>query len=181
MSSNFISNENSGKGEWIPLSLAAKLTPYSAEYLSLLARRKKLPAKKIDNVWYTTKSILQDYMHRQMLRSQIQGGSNDVDIDEERLKKTLYGATGIIRPKDEMPKEFVDGLPAGHKFSLTPLSEAGKFKITEDNSGKSFIDRELSDISKTLNALTSKFESFFKKDNNYIIKSNIVGDRCYPQ
>ena len=63
--------------EWIPLALAARLTPYSPEYLSLLARKKKLPAKKIENVWYTTSAILDDYMHRQMVRTQAQNGSID--------------------------------------------------------------------------------------------------------
>ncbi|MFZ2049017.1 MAG: hypothetical protein WAV25_01845, partial [Minisyncoccia bacterium] len=57
------------------MSEAAALTPYSSEYLSLLARRGKLSAKKIDGVWYTTKSILDDYMKRQMMRAQIQNGN----------------------------------------------------------------------------------------------------------
>ncbi len=61
--------------KWIPMAEASGLTPYSSEYLSLLARKGKLTAKKIDGVWYTTKSILDDYMKRQMIRAQIQNGS----------------------------------------------------------------------------------------------------------
>lgn len=56
------------------MSEAAPLTPYSAEYLSLLARKRKLSAKKVGNAWYTTKAILDEYMNRQMIRSQIQNG-----------------------------------------------------------------------------------------------------------
>lgn len=54
---------------------ASPLTPYSSEYLSLLARKGKLPSKKIQNTWYTTKSAVEDYMQKQMLRSQIQNGN----------------------------------------------------------------------------------------------------------
>ncbi|MDB5194325.1 MAG: hypothetical protein JWN50_339 [Parcubacteria group bacterium] len=57
------------------MSEAAKLTPYSAEYLSLLARKGKLASKKVDNTWYTTKSVLEDYMQKQMMRAQMLGGS----------------------------------------------------------------------------------------------------------
>ena len=53
---------------------ASALVPYSAEYLSLLARKKKLSAKKVGKTWYTTKAILDEYMKRQMMRNQIQNG-----------------------------------------------------------------------------------------------------------
>ncbi len=56
------------------MSDAAKFTPYSAEYLSLLARKRKLPAKKIGKTWFTTKTALNDYMQRQMIRTNVQNG-----------------------------------------------------------------------------------------------------------
>jgi trimeric autotransporter adhesin len=59
---------------WLSMSEASKLTPYSAEYLSLLARKGKLASKKIDNTWYTTKAILDEYMRKQMLRAQVLRG-----------------------------------------------------------------------------------------------------------
>ena len=40
--------------EWIPLREAAKGTPYSQEYLSLLARKGRLEAIKRGRVWHTT-------------------------------------------------------------------------------------------------------------------------------
>jgi len=40
--------------EWIPLRQAARSTPYSQEYLSLLARRGRLEAIKRGRVWHTT-------------------------------------------------------------------------------------------------------------------------------
>ncbi|MEX2013866.1 MAG: hypothetical protein WD896_00745, partial [Parcubacteria group bacterium] len=60
---------------WLSMSEAAGHTPYSAEYLSLLARKKKLSSKKIGNAWYTTKPVLDDYMKKQMIRTQVQNGN----------------------------------------------------------------------------------------------------------
>jgi len=64
-----------GADKWLSMSEAALLVPYSAEYLSLLARRGKLVSKKIGNTWYTTKTALEDYMKRQMVRTQVQNGN----------------------------------------------------------------------------------------------------------
>lgn len=47
--------------EWIPLREAAEGTPYSQEYLSLLARLGRLEATKIGRVWHTTRRALRDY------------------------------------------------------------------------------------------------------------------------
>ena len=47
--------------EWIPLREAASGTPYSQEYLSLLARTGKIDAVKRDRAWYTTRSALEAY------------------------------------------------------------------------------------------------------------------------
>lgn len=78
MNSNFnqnLNNQTNGDGyRWLTMSEASRLTPYSAEYLSLLARKKKLLSKKIGKTWYTTKPALDDYMHRQMIRANIQNG-----------------------------------------------------------------------------------------------------------
>jgi Fic family protein len=47
--------------EWIPLREAAEGTPYSQEYLSLLARTGKIEAIKRGRVWYTTRQVVEDY------------------------------------------------------------------------------------------------------------------------
>ena len=47
---------------WIPLREAAALTPYSQEYLSLLARRGRLEAIKRNRAWHTTRRALSDYL-----------------------------------------------------------------------------------------------------------------------
>ncbi|MFQ5648235.1 MAG: Fic family protein [Candidatus Aenigmatarchaeota archaeon] len=47
--------------ELIPLSMLARETPYSHEYLSLLARRGKLPAVKMNGVWHSSRERLRKY------------------------------------------------------------------------------------------------------------------------
>ncbi len=47
--------------EWIPLRDAARGTPYSQEYLSLLARKGRLEAVKRGRVWYTTRRAVAAY------------------------------------------------------------------------------------------------------------------------
>ena len=47
--------------EWIPLREAAQGTPYSQEYLSLLARNGRLEAVKRGRIWYTTRQAVIDY------------------------------------------------------------------------------------------------------------------------
>src|SRR3989344_3077791 len=72
---------------WLSMSEAALLTPYSAEYLSLLARKKKIASKKIGNAWYTTKEVLDAYMKRQMARTELaNGGAESV---REMVKSAL--------------------------------------------------------------------------------------------
>src|SRR3989344_5495495 len=50
---------------YITLAEAAEGTPYSQEYLSLLARKGKLPAQKIGRNWYTTRKVVLDYIETQ--------------------------------------------------------------------------------------------------------------------
>jgi hypothetical protein len=49
------------KDTWLPLRLAAEGTPFSQEYLSLLARTGRLEAVKRGRVWYTTRKAIDAY------------------------------------------------------------------------------------------------------------------------
>src|ERR1035437_6897090 len=57
--------------QWISIQEAAHHAPYSQEYLSLLARRGKIFAKKIGRNWYTTHEALERYISEQALLSPI--------------------------------------------------------------------------------------------------------------
>lgn len=48
--------------EWLPLREAAEGTPYSQEYLSLLARTDRLEALKKGRNWYTTRRAVKTYI-----------------------------------------------------------------------------------------------------------------------
>jgi Fic family protein len=52
----------SPEDEWIRLAEAAKGTPYSQEYLSLLARKGRLEAIKRGRIWYTTRRAVVAYL-----------------------------------------------------------------------------------------------------------------------
>lgn len=56
--------------ELISIAEAAKLTPYSAEYLSLLARQGRLPAIKIARNWLTTRKAVLWYLEKQRQKHQ---------------------------------------------------------------------------------------------------------------
>jgi hypothetical protein len=54
----------------ISLSQASKFTPYSIEYLSLLARKGKLKAVKVSRDWLTTEEAVLAYVRQQQLKHQ---------------------------------------------------------------------------------------------------------------
>ena len=53
---------------YIALAEAVKNSPYSQEYLSLLARQGKLQAKKFGRNWYITQTALDDYLTNQGIK-----------------------------------------------------------------------------------------------------------------
>ncbi len=53
------------KHGYISLQEASKILPYSQEYISLLARRGKIHAKKFGRNWYTTKDAGEEYLKKQ--------------------------------------------------------------------------------------------------------------------
>jgi hypothetical protein len=52
-------------GDLLSIAQASKQTPYSAEYLSFLARKGKLPAIKIARNWLTTREAVLSYVAKQ--------------------------------------------------------------------------------------------------------------------
>ena len=54
--------KTSKNAEWISLAQAAQGTPYSQEYLSLLARMGRIEAVKQGRNWVTTREAIQNYM-----------------------------------------------------------------------------------------------------------------------
>ncbi|MFH1065261.1 MAG: Fic family protein [Nanoarchaeota archaeon] len=57
-------SKSTRKNEFLPLSVLAKETRFSQEYLSLLARRGVIPATKLNNVWHTSREDLEKYLSK---------------------------------------------------------------------------------------------------------------------
>jgi Fic family protein len=53
---------------WIPLAVAAQGTPYTAEYLGLLARLGRINAKKQGHIWVTTQAAITSYQKQKYRR-----------------------------------------------------------------------------------------------------------------
>jgi len=112
-------NKNSELSESKPVSLtyislgeASQFCPYSQEYLSLLARKGRIKAEKIDGVWYTTPEAVKDYVAKQAELSE------EVYVrKQEGLRKTLPEAEYPYAPRapqaperSEAPKEEGRGI-----------------------------------------------------------------------
>ena len=61
---------SSSELELLSLKEAAEISPYSADYLNLLARKGKLKARKIGRDWLITKADLLEYLKHQHIESQ---------------------------------------------------------------------------------------------------------------
>ncbi|MFA5877643.1 MAG: hypothetical protein WC880_04790, partial [Candidatus Paceibacterota bacterium] len=81
-----ILSSNTSMDAWLPLSQVAKFSPYDSEYLSLLARKEKLTAKKVDGIWFTTRAALTAYA----LESEQKQEKN-----KERLRNILSSKTEV--------------------------------------------------------------------------------------
>ena len=60
-------NQEKVEPGYIKLIKAAEFSPYSQEYLSLLARKGKIHARKFGRNWYTTLEDLREYINSQGL------------------------------------------------------------------------------------------------------------------
>lgn len=60
----------SDPSQLISMSQAAETSPYSAEYLSLLSRKGRLPAIKISRDWLTTRQAVLSYVEEQHKKHQ---------------------------------------------------------------------------------------------------------------
>lgn len=73
---------------WIPLREAAEGTPYSQEYLSLLARTGRIEAVKRGRVWCTSRRVVAAY------RASVEGRGGAVDIGHAKTDRSKMGVRG---------------------------------------------------------------------------------------
>lgn len=100
---------NFASGKLISISEAAQNTPYTAEYLTLLARKGKLKAVKISRDWLTTREAVLEYVrdqaikHKKMLNSleSVHFGPSAgplVKMTAARVRTKKDSGIGIIPP-----------------------------------------------------------------------------------
>lgn len=85
-------------GRLISISEAARHTPYSGEYLSLLARKGRLKAVKISRDWLTTREAVLEYVEKQAIKHQkilsslksVSFGGGIMKVTELEADRALY-------------------------------------------------------------------------------------------
>lgn len=55
-------------GKLVSIAVVAQQTPYSPEYLSLLARKGRIPAIKLTRDWLTTPQAVSSYVKKQKIK-----------------------------------------------------------------------------------------------------------------
>ncbi|MFH1867271.1 MAG: hypothetical protein ABIJ81_04290, partial [Patescibacteria group bacterium] len=111
----------------ISLSKAASLTPYSQEYISLLARKGKLLAWKKGRNWFTTNQAVSDYLTKQAKEAQA-----------EYKKKTAFtpeiAKTEPEIPAKELIKAFGDKIDSkleGFRKEFAPVLEEVSSRVKQ--------------------------------------------------
>lgn len=112
-------NENSKEEtEFISLSEAAKLAGYTPEYLNLLARKKKLQARKMGRNWYTKIKWVNEFL----LTASEKNKKPIVQIKTEKNKKA---ETAFKKDKTKKNKTSEDR--PNQKFDIKYTKETGLF------------------------------------------------------
>lgn len=110
--------------KFITLAQAAEGTPYSQEYLSLLARKGKLPSRKIGRNWYTTREAIAEYLAKQKvaLIAEIEKrhhlGPEDEKIPEEKVSSPLAPVSEDLESATVSPVRSLKAPPDRPEVSL---------------------------------------------------------------
>jgi hypothetical protein len=80
----------------ISLIEASKMSPYSADYLSLLIRKKRLAGVKKEGKWFTTKEALDEYLQKVAEASYMRQETLNVKIPAAENRKALINLKWAI-------------------------------------------------------------------------------------
>ncbi|TAK59218.1 hypothetical protein EPO14_00140 [Patescibacteria group bacterium] len=187
-----ILSSNTSVDAWLPLSQVAKFSPYDSEYLSLLARKEKLTAKKVDGIWFTTRRALTEYT----LESEQKQEKNKERLRNILSSKTEVGDVGEVNnvtTLDEgVSEEHVlqNGKNLFSQFKKYPLriifsfsKYASVFLVAAVVSGFvmgglfSSVDSEGKKVSGTHNSLPalSSFDSFLSRGGSSALLASVAG------
>ncbi len=119
-------------GKYISLAEAVRGTPYSQEYLSLLARRGKLFSKKIGRNWFTTREAVANYL---LLQQHV--------LAEELKTKQSAKATGLAQ---DVKVKVLSGSPLAVSNTEPPITSPISKDEVEEERMKSRQPKQLEEI-----------------------------------
>ncbi|MBP9822521.1 MAG: hypothetical protein KBC81_03730, partial [Candidatus Pacebacteria bacterium] len=162
--------------QWISIQEASHHAPYSQEYLSLLARRGKIFAKKIGRNWYTTHEALASYVSEQALLSPLSKQiSASVDlasapsnlVDEfKRLNPQAFPNENSSKPVMPVPVKE----PVVEPAPQTPIISVPVQPVSKDNSVLEKLDK----LSDSLETFASRVTDAIPKIANNQVSQTIV-------
>ncbi|MEK7496824.1 MAG: hypothetical protein AAB657_02870, partial [Patescibacteria group bacterium] len=161
--------------ELISLAEAAKLTPYSQEYISLLARRGKLLAWKKRRNWCTTREAVQSYLDKQTKDAAEKLERHQV-VHESVKSEVMESGLKIFVPSEELKSEMVDKTEVvvdTKVVSKSEISEVVPFeKITTPESSAVLAAREIANVlGETLGARFDSIKQELKQVNEQVSRS----------
>lgn len=110
---------------YISLQEASKLTPYDANYLGLLIRKKRLFATKKDGKWYTTKESVLQYLNQVSQRSPASNTNGGYS------QKSLSGAEITLVSSVFIPLTIIVAIIV-FIFTEGVSAKKGTFKISQN-------------------------------------------------
>lgn len=128
--------ETSKKDNWQPLRELALKTPYTMEYLSLMARRRQLKVKKVGRLWYSTLENIKDF--EQEMRERKEKRKNV-------LRDSFYEKSGMKRKPIKVAisqKTIYDQVQAELEEVLAEIRER-EARLREEYRGGASVGREM--------------------------------------
>lgn len=126
--------------QYISVSEAARGTPYSVEYLSLLCRKGKIESKKIGRNWHTTK----DAVHKYLIRQAVEKNSQK-SILETYAKEAVFTTKNLIDSEISASADIQSPQSeVSHGFSRLNFEKEKEKNNTDDILFENFISRFIS-------------------------------------
>ncbi|KKT89925.1 MAG: Fic/DOC family protein, partial [Candidatus Yanofskybacteria bacterium GW2011_GWB1_45_11] len=173
-----------GKKEaYISLKEATKFCNYSQEYLSLMARRGMIRAKKIGRNWFVTKDSLDEYLKKQSVL---------VSLPKNFVFKngiaTLTAADNSAGNSDDIISQFerlnsapkIDDEPVVSKPVVTPAPQPHP-DVHKDDRVISKLDRLSDSLQSYAQSITSILPRIVEKISVREEKSDVVGQALSPE
>src|SRR3989344_8240092 len=156
--------------QWISIQEAAHHAQYSQEYLSLLARRGKIFAKKIGRNWYTTHEALASYLSGQALLSPISKQINST-IELTSAGSSLVEEFKRLNPQAFAPQESRPVLP---NVTLPPVvaAPAPVAPVISESNSENVVLQKLDRLSDSLESFASSVTGAIQQPRETIIQTN---------